>query len=67
MKWTVTTAPATEPITYAQVKTQCALTLDDDQAFLTGLIPVVRAHCEKRTARSLITQTLCIYSVTPHH
>jgi uncharacterized phiE125 gp8 family phage protein len=58
MRWDITTPPAQEPLTYAQVKEQCILSTDIDQTFLTRMITVVRAACEKRTGRALITRTI---------
>jgi uncharacterized phiE125 gp8 family phage protein len=54
----VVTAPALEPITYAQAKALLQLTHDDLTTWLTDRIVAARQKVERDTGRALITQTL---------
>jgi uncharacterized phiE125 gp8 family phage protein len=59
VKLATITPPASEPITYAEVKVQCRLDSDTEQNWLTSnIIPAARATAEHETGRSLITQTI---------
>ena len=65
--WIVTTGPAAEPVTAAQVKSQLRLTTTDDDTRLSDLIiPAARSICEAYTNRAFIDQSITlIYDGTP--
>lgn len=50
------TAPATEPITLAQLKAQCRVDTTDDDAVLTLAIAAARAKAENYTGTAIISQ-----------
>ena len=50
------TAPATEPLTYAEVKAYLRLNGDSEEAFVTSLIVVARQYVESQIWRPLISQ-----------
>ncbi len=54
---TLQAAPATEPVSLAELKTHIDYTAANRDDYLTGLIKVARQYCENRTSRSLFTQT----------
>lgn len=59
MSYTLTTAPAAEPLTLAEVKNFCQVEADvtaDDTLLLAVLLPAARQACEHLTGRALITQ-----------
>lgn len=51
------TGPATEPLTYTEVKNFLRLNDDSEQTFVTSLITVAREMVESRIWRPLISQT----------
>src|SRR4051812_41779213 len=51
------TAPATEPVTLAEAKAHCRVTVADDDTYIGGLITVARRYVEEICNRALITQT----------
>ncbi len=51
------TAPASEPLTLAEVHKQLNLEHALDDVFLTGLISAARTHLEKECWRGFVTQT----------
>lgn len=51
------TAPAAEPVTAAEAKTQCEYTASDRDAYFNDLIKTARGQAETVTGRALITQT----------
>lgn len=55
---TVTSPPASEPVSLVQAKAQCAVDHSDDDGLLTRLIETARSLVEARTGLSLITQTV---------
>lgn len=57
----VFTAPAYEPITLEEAKTQCHIDHADEDDLITLLISSARQHAETQLARSLITQTQDAY------
>lgn len=61
MRLTLTTAPATEPLTLADAKLQTHVdgTAEDD--LITSFIASARSEAETRTGRALITQTWTLY------
>lgn len=54
----VTSAPATEPLTLTEAKLFLRVTHSSEDALITGLITAARIHCETRTRRAFITQTV---------
>jgi uncharacterized phiE125 gp8 family phage protein len=52
------TEPASEPLTYQQVKDFLRLNGDTEQTFVTSLITVARQQVESRIWRPLISQTM---------
>lgn len=61
MKSKVTTAPATEPITLADLKLSLRITSTAEDTFLTQLITDARESVERYTNQKLITQTITGY------
>jgi uncharacterized phiE125 gp8 family phage protein len=57
MSTVIVTAPAAEPVTLAEVKSQRNITGNDHNAELTRLISAARQYVENYTGRALITQT----------
>lgn len=53
----VTSAPATEPVTYTEAKAHLRLEHDLDQTYVTTLITAAREHVEEICSRGLISQT----------
>jgi uncharacterized phiE125 gp8 family phage protein len=51
------TEPVSEPVTLAEVKLQCRIDGNDDDAMLTSLITSARQSCEHILNRSLMAQT----------
>lgn len=58
---TLVTAPALEPLTLADAKTQMHVDGDDEDIFISTLITVARQMCEQWVWRALITQTRDYY------
>lgn len=58
MAYSVTTAPASEPITTAEAKTHLRVTGSDEDTYIDTLVTAARSWCEKYTNRALITQTI---------
>lgn len=54
---TLTTAPALEPVTLEEARSQCRLTDSSEDGLLAGYLLAARSLAEKRTGRVLITQT----------
>lgn len=64
MKYAVTTAPAAEPVTLAEVKVHLRTVEGDtseDAAIITPLITAAREYCENVTGRALAAQTVKAY------
>lgn len=55
---TVTSQPATEPLSLSEVKSFLKIDTTDEDSYLTGLIVAVRQVVENYLHRALITQTL---------
>lgn len=62
---TVTSAPASEPVTVSQAKRHLRVDWDDDDEYLAGLITAGREWIESRTSRALITQSLRVVWTLP--
>jgi len=64
MKYAVTTAPSTEPVTLADAKIHVRTVTGDtseDSAVLTPLLTAAREFCENITGRALAPQTIKAY------
>ena len=64
MKYAVTTAPSTEPVTLADAKVHLRTVTGDtseDAAVITPLIQAAREYCENVTGRALAAQTIKAY------
>jgi uncharacterized phiE125 gp8 family phage protein len=59
--YSVTTAPATEPVTAAEAKTHMRITSSADDTYITGLITAARQWCEWYQGRSYIEQIITMY------
>jgi len=57
---TVITAPATEPVTLAEMKLHSRIDGNDDDALVTSLIIAARMQIEQMANTKLITQTLAL-------
>lgn len=57
----VSTQPAEEPLTLAEVAQHLRVDIQDDNDLITNLIVAAREHVEKVTARSFVTRTLDFY------
>jgi uncharacterized phiE125 gp8 family phage protein len=55
--FTLTTEPASEPVTLAEAKAQCRIEVSDDDALVTALIVAARQTAELVLRRALMTQT----------
>ena len=60
MSYSVTTAPAQEPITLSDAKEHLRVDYSDHDTLITALITVARRHVEQRLWRALITQSLTL-------
>lgn len=58
LKAKVTTQPATEPITVAEVKLYLRVDTDADDALISAMITAARETVELYTSRALVTQTI---------
>jgi len=58
MLWQVTTAPAVEPVSLANMKLHLRVDSTDDNDLITSLIVASRQWCEDYEGRSYITQTI---------
>lgn len=58
MAYSVTTAPASEPITTAEAKTHLRVDVSAEDTYIDTLVTAARSWCEKYTNRALITQTV---------
>jgi len=61
MKSKVTSNPAVEPVSLAEVKTSLRITDTADDAFISQLIEDARVWCENYTGRKFITQEITSY------
>ena len=57
MNYRLVTGPATEPLTYSEVKAFLRLNDDSEQTFVTTLITIARQIVEGQTWRPLISQS----------
>lgn len=57
MPLTQTVAPAAEPVSLTELKSQARVDISDDDTLLSGLITAARQMAESMMNRSLITQT----------
>ncbi len=55
------TAPATEPLTVAEVKARLRITISDEDSDLAALLAECRELCERECQRAFITQTWTLY------
>ncbi len=58
MAYSVTTIPASEPITTAEAKTHLRVDVSAEDTYIDTLVTAARSWCEKYTNRALITQTI---------
>jgi len=56
----VTTAPATEPITLAEMKLHSRIDGNDDDALINTLITAARQQLEQMASHKMVTQTLAL-------
>jgi uncharacterized phiE125 gp8 family phage protein len=61
MPLTLTTPPATEPLTLAEAKLHLKVDTTDDDTLITCLIAAARARAEWHTGRAFITQTWTLH------
>ncbi len=54
----VTTGPATEPVTYSQMKDHLRIYHNDEQTLIEGYIKAARQYCEEAQNRAYIEQTI---------
>lgn len=59
--WRQTVAPASEPITTAEAKTNAWIEISDDDTFVDSLIEAARERCERVTGLQLVTATWELY------
>ena len=57
MTYTLKTAPASEPVTLAEVRQHCRVSINDDDLYLDNLIVAARRWVENYIKRQLITAT----------
>lgn len=57
MAETLVTPPSDDPISLAEVKAHCRISIDDDDGLLAGYILAARQHLEGETRRAFLTQT----------
>jgi len=62
--YSVTTAPASEPITTAEAKTHMRITSSADDTYIATLITAARQWCEWYQGRSYIEQIITMYQDT---
>lgn len=62
MKSKITSQPATEPITLAEVKSALRVTSSDEDTLITQFITDARIYAENYTGRKFINQTLVGYA-----
>ncbi len=60
LEWSVTTGPAEEPVSLAEVKTHLRFTGDAEDSLLAGLITAAREQCELVARRAFVTQTITL-------
>lgn len=58
MVWTVTTAPAINPVTVSDVKLHARISTDAEDVYLESLVTAVTSAVEKYLGRALIRQTI---------
>ena len=57
MAWSVTTPPATEPVSLADAKLYFRVDSNDEDDLITELLKAARVHVEEVCERALVTQT----------
>ena len=57
MSLSLVTAPTVEPVSLAEAKLHLRVTVADDDALISGLIPAARDYCETVTHRAIPLQT----------
>jgi uncharacterized phiE125 gp8 family phage protein len=60
-KYALVTAPAVEPLTFADMQAQCRIDSDDEESIVESYIQAARVKVEDVTGRKLITQTWDVY------
>lgn len=60
-QWKLVTAPAVEPVTLTDAKSQIRVDMDDDDPLIATLVTAARQMCEEQTWRALVTQTWDLY------
>jgi hypothetical protein len=58
---TLTTQPASEPVTLDEAKAQLRITTDDEDALIAGYIQTAREQAEMFTSRAFLPQTFTMY------
>lgn len=60
-KYTLTSAPSTEPCTLQEAKDWARITTSNDDTLITAMISAARVQAEEFMGRAIITQTWDVY------
>lgn len=65
-QYSLVTAPAQEPVTYAECSAHLRVDSEEDAAYIEALIPVAREHVEAATGRSCLQSTWRVIAPSWH-